>query len=201
MNLVMFHKEKLKTTDLINIHKKVAPFMSNQESRYYLNGVCLDYTDGILIAIATDGHRLAKLTLPDAIIENTTGEKNFSFIIRKDLIKQLSTIKKKSYDEDLPVTIEINESERVTITHFNGSLIGQLVDGTFPEWRRTIPEEIEATIGFNAKYLMELARAAIHDRINTSNCVSLHIKDATTPMLVKEPDNKNIEYVLMPMRV
>ncbi|TXN23988.1 hypothetical protein [Methylobacterium sp. WL9] len=36
--------------------------MSTEETRYYLNGVCLEVKDGVAIATATDGHRLVSRT-------------------------------------------------------------------------------------------------------------------------------------------
>src|SRR5690606_40839907 len=52
--------------DLSAVIAPVAFAMSSEETRYYLCGVYLHNVDGQLVAVATDGHRLARQIGGDA---------------------------------------------------------------------------------------------------------------------------------------
>ncbi len=61
----MSHKFKLAAGDLKRLLDKTQFAISNEETRYYLNGVFMHVAESddkpVLRAVATDGHRLARL--------------------------------------------------------------------------------------------------------------------------------------------
>lgn len=108
--------------------------ISDDETRYFMNGIFLDYVDNSkLIMVATDGRRLA-------YINNTFNDlPEFSGIIVPPKI--LSLILKKASDEG---NIAIGISEKnifFKLGPYNFS--SNLIDGNFPNYSRVIPEEQE----------------------------------------------------------
>ncbi|TPW35653.1 DNA polymerase III subunit beta [Oecophyllibacter saccharovorans] len=109
--------------------------MSNEETRYYLNGIYLhvagEGAEQRLRAVATDGHRLARVEAdvpPGA--EDMPG-----VIIPRKTVAEL----RKLLDEDnVPVEISLSET-RIQFRVGSVLLTSKLVDGTFPEYERVIP--------------------------------------------------------------
>lgn len=123
--------------------------VSAEESRYYLNGVFFHVSDGFLKAVATDGHRLAleKMEcseglkeMPDIIIPKTT------CLI---LLKLLESSKDKA-------SFSICGNNKITISAGNTTLTSKLIEGTFPDYTRVIPQENDKTAYFVREELIEL---------------------------------------------
>lgn len=120
------------------------PFVSKDPFRYYLCGIAVEpWEDGVIL-VATDGHILAA-------IYDRTGEASGSFIcavppaLVKALPKSVETsgelhfIGDAAYlldgtnDDDDPIDVTAPSPHHLCITH------APAIDGTFPDWRRTIP--------------------------------------------------------------
>lgn len=122
---------------------------SKEATRYYLNGVCIEVRDGKGFMVATDGHKL--LCAPFG-----TQEPDGQYIIPRTLIANLKISRKSEQN----VTVGI-EGQRVTLTHGDGAFVGQLVDGTFPDWRRAIPSEQNGEFAqFLGAYVKDMDDAA-----------------------------------------
>lgn len=144
----------------------IALAASTEQTRYYLNGVCVEtYADNSCGLVATDGHRLHAINTQDA----PTG----SFILGNDDIKKILSM----YRAELKTTAKtIREHLVIVITHENGALtlsvmlgdkacgsfVSAPVDGQFPDWRRTVPSgDCESgPVGFNAMYLADFGKAS-----------------------------------------
>lgn len=111
-----------------------------KEPRFFLQGVnvSVDFSRGEnpLGIVATDGHRLA------AIFNKSPAEDEFNIIIPNEIIPVICRIFEKSGD----VHVIINKN---MIKIFSGQVefSAKLVEGTFPDFNRVIPElsEISAT--------------------------------------------------------
>ena len=106
--------------------------MAHQDVRYYLNGLLLDIGDGMLRAVATDGHRLAIADMPvpglDAVRQVIVPRKGIS-----ELLRLLGG----GEDE---VRIDVG-SNAIRITLSGVRLTSKLIDGKFPDYRRVVPTE------------------------------------------------------------
>lgn len=109
--------------------------ISTEETRYYLNGVYFHATtDGgasVLRAVATDGHRLARLQvgLP-AGAENMPGV----IVPRKTIGELVKLIEEGAKG----VTISLSET-KIKFVCGGAVLVSKLIDGTFPDYDRVIP--------------------------------------------------------------
>ncbi len=131
--------------------------ISTEETRYYLNGIYLHATvaEGarMLRAVATDGHRLARVEepLPEGA-ETIPG-----VIIPRKTVGEL----RKLLDEESG-SVEVGLSDtRIQFTVGPITLTSKLIDGTFPEYDRVIPRDNDKILRVGKKDFAEaVARVA-----------------------------------------
>lgn len=111
--------------------------MSNEETRFYLNGVYV-HTDGEKMKfVATDGHRLALAHIVGAEVE---GDLNKGIIIPRSTVADMVRL----LDGDMPVTVRASES-RIMFHVGSAVITSKLIDGAFPEYQRVIPKHHDGT--------------------------------------------------------
>ena len=109
--------------------------ISTEETRYYLNGIYLHATESegapVLRAVATDGHRLARVEEPlPAGAEGMPG-----VIVPRKTVAELRKLIEETSDQ---VTVALSDT-RIQFTLGPVMLTSKLIDGTFPEYDRVIP--------------------------------------------------------------
>jgi DNA polymerase-3 subunit beta len=109
--------------------------MSTEETRYYLNGVYLHAAESngtsVLRAVATDGHRLARLEV--ALPSGAAGMPGV--IIPRKTIGELSKLIEEGTEE---VKISLSDT-KIRFVCGKATLVSKLIDGTFPDYERVIP--------------------------------------------------------------
>ena len=144
----------LKVTLNIRALRAVLVAVSTEETRYYLNGINLEFTpDGVVMA-ATDGHRMIMLRQPYG--EHAATGAHASVIVPRDLVAKLK-VKHKTLDE---TTLTIGDDGRLTFEHAGESYGGSRVDGSFPDYRRVMPQDLDGKPAqYNPAYLADFAKA------------------------------------------
>ena len=129
---------ELPAATLKQIIDKTRFAISTEETRYYLNGIFLHVTEGegpaggsLLKAAATDGHRLARVTVPSP--EGAQGMPDV--IIPRKCVAEL---RKLLEEVDGSVQVSLSES-KVRFGLGSAILTSKLIDGTFPDYNRVIP--------------------------------------------------------------
>ncbi|USX26717.1 DNA polymerase III subunit beta [Oxalobacteraceae bacterium OTU3CINTB1] len=139
--------------------------MAQQDIRYYLNGLLLVLDGNNVIAVATDGHRLAFCQVET----EQTFERQEVIIPRKTIIELQRLLEEN--DETVQLDIAANQ---VKLTFADIELISKLVEGKFPDYTRVIPKgyKNEFTIGRD-ELLRSLQRAAImtSDKFKGVRCI------------------------------
>ena len=226
--------------------------ISTEETRYYLNGVYMHVADGdggkALRCVATDGHRLARI---DADLPDGAADMAGVIVPRKTVAE----LRKLLDDDEMQIAVSVSET-KVRFATPDITLTSKVIDGTFPDYTRVIPQgntrklEVDAAefakavdrvatvssersravklaidedrlvlsvnapdsgaaeeelavaysderleIGFNAKYLLEIA-----GQVDRENAVFL-FNSAGDPTLMREGNDLSAIYVVMPMRV
>ena len=227
--------------------------ISTEETRYYLNGVYMHTAIGsdgtqVLRCVATDGHRLARI---DAELPENAGNLPGVIVPRKTV----NELRKLLDDDDMQIAVSVSET-KVRFATPDITLTSKVIDGTFPDYTRVIPQgntrrmEVDASdfakavdrvatvssersravklaldedrlvlsvnapdsgaaeeelavaygdetleIGFNAKYLTEIA-----GQVDRENAVFL-FNGSGDPTLMREGNDETAVYVVMPMRV
>ncbi|AOW46100.1 DNA polymerase III subunit beta [Acetobacter ascendens] len=129
------YRFKLPATTLHSLIDRTRFAISTEETRYYLNGIFLHGTevdgDPKLRAVATDGHRLARV---EADLPAGAAGMPGVIVPRKTVAEVRKLI------DEAPEKVEIALSEtRIQFTAGPVTLTSKLIDGTFPEYERVIP--------------------------------------------------------------
>jgi DNA polymerase III subunit beta len=144
---------KLQQKDLRRLLALVQYAMAQQDIRYYLNGMLLVVDGDQLMAVATDGHRLAFSSMK---IEGSFPRQEV--IIPRKTILELQRLLE---DIDDALVIDIAASQ-VKFTFGQVELVSKLVEGKFPDFQRVIPKSHKNTFLIGREELQRsLQRAAI----------------------------------------
>ncbi len=140
--------------DLHQLIERTAFAMAQQDVRYYLNGLMLEPVDGVLRAVATDGHRLAFCELPAAVGDGTAQQ----VIVPRKGVQELHRL---LGDSESPIAVEIG-SNHIRITTDDLRFTSKLIDGRFPDYQRVIPKNADKRLLINRDVLRQaLTRTSI----------------------------------------
>jgi len=179
------HRFSLAAADLKKLIDKTQFAISSEETRYYLNGIYLHTAESgkatVLRAVATDGHRLARVEIPAP-----PGAAGMPGVIipRKAVAEVLKLIE----DVEADVTIEISATKaRFSFGHV--VLITKLIDGTFPDYARVIPAGNDKLLTVERAPFAEAV-----DRVSTisserGRAVKLAMADNKLTLSVTNPDS------------
>jgi hypothetical protein len=194
--------------DYLNICR----FSSNEETRYYLNGVFVHRVDGGLPRlVATDGHRLGLLAFEDeqAVLSNDAA--SFTISNSKELQRACKasrneTVWLRCFSDRLEVIKVRAEVKAADLAEYTGEIDCTFpssrvyVDGTFPDYTRVVPNPWEMSgapaQGFNTTYLASFAFGRGH-KVEPS--ISLLGDGPGSPALVFNGDARFVG-VVMPLR-
>jgi len=119
--------------------------VSDDETRFFMNGVYMEKVDNKLIMVATDGRRLAYI---DKEVENID---DFKGIIIHPKI--LNVIAKRSGEEGL---IEISVTDKMIFVRFGSyNFSSVLLEGQFPNYKKVIPEDQPYSISVNRNEMLD----------------------------------------------
>ncbi|KAI1692347.1 DNA polymerase III beta subunit, central domain-containing protein [Ditylenchus destructor] len=162
-------------------HRQDRFAISTEETRYYLNGIFLHVADDTLKAAATDGHRLARVTVarPDG------AESMPDVIVPRKCVAEL----RKLLDEvDGSVGVSLSGS-KIRFDLGAAILTSKLIDGTFPDYSRVIPTGNDKILKIDPKSFMEGV-----DRVSTiatekTRAVKMALDRDRITLSVTSPDN------------
>lgn len=139
--------------------------MAQQDIRYYLNGLLLVVEGKNVMAVTTDGHRLA---FCQVAIEQEFGRQEV-IIPRKTIIELQRLLE----DNDDAVLLEI-ASNQVKFSFTDIELITKLVEGKFPDYTRVVPKGYKNNFTMSRDALLRsLQRTAImtSDKFKGVRCI------------------------------
>ena len=129
------HEFVLSAQELRGLIDRTRFAISTEETRYYLNGIFLHAAESeagpVLRAVATDGHRLARVEEP-----LPAGAKGMPGVIipRKTVTELRKLLDEISTEADVALS-----ETRIQFTIGTMRLTSKLIDGTFPDYDRVIP--------------------------------------------------------------
>ncbi len=167
-------------------------FASTEETRYYLNGVCLDISEAGIMGVATDGHRLARQMLAprgNAMADGAAIVPGSALTIlgRIGLGKAAVTARLGIGERSMRHRIAAGNLETITVKApvriaFAGEVGGlplcietKLIDGDYPDWRKILPKHDSAPLTFDRDALKaRIARLAAVASGPTHRVITLH---------------------------
>jgi len=179
------HHFLLSAADLKRLIDRTRFAISTEETRYYLNGIYLHAAASdkvnMLRAVATDGHRLARMEIP--LPEGATGMPGV--IVPRKTVTEL----RKLLDEmEQDVAIALSDT-KIRFTFGDTVLTSKLIDGTFPDYDRVIPMNNDRILEVDCKAFAEAV-----DRVSTistekSRAVKLAIERGNLTLSATSPEN------------
>ncbi|MFE8585790.1 DNA polymerase III subunit beta [Sphingomonas sp. NCPPB 2930] len=159
--------------------------ISTEETRYYLNGIFLHVAEDngapVLKAAATDGHRLARVT-----IERPQGAEGMpDVIVPRKCVAEL----RKLLDEvDGSVGVSLSGT-KIRFDLGQAILTSKLIDGTFPDYSRVIPTANDKILKLDPKAFMQGV-----DRVSTiatekTRAVKMALDRDRITLSVTSPEN------------
>lgn len=175
----------LSSAECVELIDRTRFAISTEETRYYLNGIYLHALkndgDGLLRAVATDGHRLARMeiALPAGAADMP------GIIIPRKTVGELQKILAES---DKEVRMEVSSS-KIRFTTGAVTLVSKLIDGTFPDYERVVPKDNDKLLEVSAAVLKEAV-----DRVSTiasdkSRAIKLSLKQGTLGLMADAQDH------------
>ncbi len=141
-------------SELKGLIERTAFAMAQQDVRYYLNGLLLDIGGGLIRAVATDGHRLAKSEMSFSAVE----DKKRQVIVPRKAVLELGRFLE---DKEIKVEVAINPNHmRVTLP--NMVFTSKLIDGRYPDYEKVIPPDLTTKLILDHEQFRDtLGRAAV----------------------------------------
>ena len=179
------HKFSLSAVELRRLIENAQFAISTEETRYYLNGVYFHTAEAngttMLRAVATDGHRLARIETPAP-----EGAAGMPGVIAPR--KAVGEILKLLEDPAQDVTIEISPV-KARFRFGDVTLTTKLIDGSFPDYNRVIPTHNDKRLVVDKD---QFQRAV--DRVSTissdrGRAIKLSIADNRMVLSVNNPDS------------
>jgi DNA polymerase-3 subunit beta len=162
--------------------------ISTEETRYYLNGIFLHVSDEdqpVLKAAATDGHRLARYTIP----RPDGAEGMPDVIVPRKAVGEL----RKLLDEAMDGNVEIDLSAskiRFTLGGEGGVVLtSKLIDGTFPDYSRVIPTGNDKLLKLDPKSFFEGVDRVATIATEKTRAVKMGLEPDKVTLSVTSPDN------------
>jgi DNA polymerase-3 subunit beta len=139
--------------------------VSTETTRFNLNGVFLHNAGSDLVAVATDGHRLARATAA----ASSTLSTDRALIVPRAALRPINRLLGKAFGN-----VVLRRSERLfSVEGARFAIVTKRIDSTFPNYERVIPREHPNTVTTSRAALSEsIARFAAVADIET-HAVSL----------------------------
>jgi DNA polymerase-3 subunit beta len=156
--------------------------VSDDETRYFMNGVFFEKSEDKFIMVATDGRRLAYISKAAG-----AGVEDFGGIIVPPKI--LTILMKRAGDEGM-VSISITD-KTIFIQFGSYKLSSVLIEGQFPNYRKVIPENQEHSFTFKRLDILDALRRVSLLVEQKSHRVYLGVKPGTISVYCEENEIGN----------
>ena len=168
--------------DLKEMIKQTIFAISDDQTRYFMNGIFFEKTEDKFIMVTTDGRRLAYVNK-----KAPASVEDFSGIIIPPKI--LTIIMKRAGDEGIA---EISITDKIIFIRFGSyKLSSVLIDGQFPNYRRVIPEKQEKHFKVNRVEMLDALKRVSLLVEQKSHRIYLGLSPGTVSVYCEENDIGN----------
>ncbi|MGH6990628.1 MAG: DNA polymerase III subunit beta [Stellaceae bacterium] len=179
------HNFTVTATELRRLIDRTRFAISTEETRYYLNGIYVHAARSnempMLRAVATDGHRLARMEIP---LPEGAGGMPGVIVPRKTVAELRKLLDTDGGTADQEIAISLSDT-KIRFVVGETVLHSKLIDGTFPDYDRVIPTGNDKILEIEAKPFAEAV-----DRVSTiSRAVKLAIERGSVTLSATSPEN------------
>jgi len=170
---------KIEQTVLRDMLKKTAYAVSNDETRYVLNGVFMGFKADKLTIVATDGRRLALIEHDLEVPKGAEAE----LILPTKAVGELERLLADKGDAKLSI------GENQIIFELSGTiLVSKLIEGTYPNFRQVIPTEAKERVPLERELLLAALHRASILASEKSQSVKLNFAKNTLTITATTPE-------------
>ena len=173
-------------SNLKKLLESVSFSMANQDVRYYLNGLLLEFSDDKILAVSTDGHRLA-------VSEYNSEEDSLDslkIIVPRKGILELSRLLDSASESE--VTLQLSDNH-IRIQKEGIRFTSKLIDGKYPDYQAAIPSNSKFTLNLHREQFRDtLARVAILSNEKFRG-IRIGLKNSTMTLHSNNPENESAE--------
>lgn len=163
----------LKAAECLALVQKPSFAISNEETRYYLNGIYLHATGSgankVLRAVATDGHRLARIEV--ALPAGANGMPGV--IVPR---KAIHEVRKLLEGGESDVQISLSDT-KIRFVFGNAVLVSKLIDGNFPDYERVIPSNNDKILEVDCKLFTQAVDRVSVIASEKSRAIKFHLEN------------------------
>ena len=172
----------IETSSLKEIISSLMYAINSEPTKPALNGACFNFLDDSVDFVATDGHRLVKITK-----QNTTNIKG-SFIIPKKFLSILSVFLEGQSETNLVIS-----GNYVFTNNEKDVFYSKIIDEKYPNYNAVIPEENPLQLIASKTEMMNNIKAASIATNKNTNQISLHLKEGKVYFKsVNQPESKTV---------
>lgn len=183
------HEFDMAAKDLRRLIDKTKFAISTEETRYYLNGIYVHADEGVLRAVATDGHRLA---LSESPLPNGAAGLPGVIIPRKTIAE----IRRLIDGMDGDVAISVSDA-KIRFSLGSAVLTSKLIDGTFPDYERVIPRNNDRELVLDNKVFADAVDRVATISAEKSRSIKLSLSKDNLSLLVNNPESGNAHEEIM----
>lgn len=171
----------ISTQTLKSLINETAFAASTQESRPILTGVHLSLTNNQeLKTVATDSHRLSQRS-----IQLEKKSDNFDVVIPSKSLREFTTV----FTDDIETVEVFFANNQILFRSDNISFYTRLLEGSYPDTDRLIPNEFNTIVTFNRDDLRHaMERARILSNATQNGTVKLEIVKGVVTAHVNSPE-------------
>lgn len=159
--------------------KKTSYSISNDETRYVLNGIFISFKEGKMTLVATDGRRLA-------MVENELefpSSHETEIIVPTKAIQELARLS--GSEGEIVVKLQGNQ---ISFVVGDSIIVSKLIEGNYPNYRQVIPGEMKERLDFNREAFFETVRRVSLLSSEKSNSVKLIFSADNLDVTANSPD-------------
>jgi len=160
---------------------KTAFAVSQDALRPAMMGVYFQMDETDTRVVATDGHRLVRLDLPDL-----TADEEVNFIVPEEATKHVGRI----VEDDEVCTIRVDEGH-VAFDFKNARVLARLIDESYPNYEAVIPDENDRTLTVNREDMLNAVKRVGLYSSSMTNQIRLDITGDTVTISAEDVERSS----------
>ncbi len=182
---------KISAPVLANMISKTIFAISNEESRYTLNGALLVLKAESMAMVATDGHRLAHIERLGETLEGISGEKRT--LIPRKALGELSSLLSSSD----ATTLEFGDDEQTLFFRIGGRVLtSRKLTGQFPNYEAVLPRDNNKFVIVRSEDLMASIQRVAQFADERSGAIKIRLEQNELKLSAQSTDSGESEDII-----
>ncbi len=188
---------RINAITLHNMIAKVIFSISNEESRYTLNGALLVLKAESMAMVATDGHRLAHIEKTGEPIEGISGEKK-TLIPRKALAELNGLLANMEPNKDkAPQFVEFADDDQTLFFKVGGRVLtSRKLTGQFPNYEAVLPRDNTKFVIVRSEDLMASIQRVAQFADERSGAIKIRLEQNELKLSAQSTDSGESEDII-----